>query len=218
MDEPRYYMLRSGNSRWSDFEHYVAIHGDEAAAMTHYPKHFVNYSHGGWDEDPDMPGQSLLFGSESHHPGEIASLYATPRAHHLVTTLLAMAHKRDQGDITYNEALSPYSAKLVQKALEKGLVKENPVHSAVAVDQQVDDDKFDKDINGRNPRRRTDESSVSTFEDAKPYAIPELEINEEHVGRAKEYLRAIMGHPTVEPEPKAPSLQFQQTDLFEDNK
>lgn len=104
---------------------YTATDRDSVAKMS--VKHPINkYAYYGTDHHYfNHGGQGELFYSE-HRPAKIQTLHASGGAPHLVTALLAHAHRVHKGDLTYSDDLSPYSSPIVKHAVEKGYVKQNP--------------------------------------------------------------------------------------------
>jgi len=185
--------------------------------MLSYIKPFRHHSNvGGWNEDPDMPGQSLLFGREHVYPAMISHLYSSGDVPHAVTDALAMAHKATQGNITYDSTLSDYSSHLVRHALRKGLVKENPDNPSAGVHAETDESEdYNPLFHYREPLPFRNLGSSASASNAASYIAGSgyHEIPEHKAQEAREYLRGLVSKP--QPKPEEVPVQFDHPDLFD---
>lgn len=154
-----------GDHQVPDDEGYVQD-GKERRPASAYERRLKN------DEHYKKTGQPPLFYVEGE-PATFSMLFSTPEnSSGLPSYLLGAIGKQFRGDLTYDENLTPHSAKIVHRAGKLGLVKENPRFNFKQVAElafhpypQVQDDRSTQSrslIN--NLRSATDERALENDE------------------------------------------------------
>lgn len=180
-----YQKTRTSSSKLSRTS-YTALDNNHAAVLSvEHPKTYF-YEGQQWEK---LSGQGTLFGMV-HEPAMITGLHSTPGASHLVSTLLAHAHRVHNGDITYGSGLSEYSLPLVHKAIKKGWVKENPDRPLESIEEA---NRYSAKYRAKT--RGTTSSHHFSSDEVENYVKPDVgtEVPQSEVAAAQEHFKDLAG-------------------------